>query len=43
LDRSLCAHGRPRSLSAPASFEAQNGAYRRTRLALVTPKSCKTG
>jgi hypothetical protein len=43
LDRNLCVNGRPRSLTAQASFNAQNGAYRRSRLSLGTPKSCKTG
>jgi hypothetical protein len=43
LDRDLCVDGRPRSLTAPASFEAHNGAYRQTRLSIGTPKLCKTG
>jgi hypothetical protein len=43
LDRSFCVHGRPRSLTAPASFEAQNGATRQMRIAIATPKLCKTG
>jgi len=43
LNRDFCVKGKPRSLSAQASFNAQNGATRRTRLAVGTPKSCKTG
>jgi hypothetical protein len=43
LNRDLCVKGKPRSLTAQASFNAQNGANRRTRLAVGTPKSCKTG
>jgi len=43
LDRDLCVAGKPRSLTAQARFNAHNGASRQTRLAIATPKSCKTG
>ncbi len=43
LDRDLCVNGKPRSLTGQAGFNAHNGAARRTRFAIATPKSCKTG
>ena len=42
LDRSLCADGRARELRAPATLEGQNGAYRKQRTPVTTPKICRT-
>ena len=40
LRRGLCAKGKAAKLKAPASFEGQNGAVRRTRIPISAPKSC---
>ena len=43
LRRGLCAKGKAAKLKAPASFEGQNGAVRRTRIPISAPKSCGAG